>query len=339
MAYGFGLHGYGKRGSEEYASLAAQLTGRNAGSRKLANNTHAVRRGPRAIAVRLHATDILTFYSDGRVEFRTGGWETVTTKARLNQFGPPGFTVGSNRGEWYLSTRRGGNVAFFCGITVNTRTGKATQVSARHAAKVERDRAEERRASAREKTAERRTVRQYSAVCAGFARLTEPQRAASQFVGESLAGLGASIVEPAESIAVGLAELGEIFRHAREVDDAPPADALDAWHFIRADHTTGHGGLPVRVGQTLHVWGDVQACGNGLHASLSANDAASYCGPVVCHVKVWGAMDRSHEDKIAAEFRHVVWMADASALHSARCILSRDEFDAAITALAPGSQV
>lgn len=38
------------------------------------------------IAVRLHSTHIVRFYEDGRVTLHTGGWQTVTTKDRLNEF-------------------------------------------------------------------------------------------------------------------------------------------------------------------------------------------------------------------------------------------------------------
>jgi hypothetical protein len=38
------------------------------------------------IVVRLHNTNIVEFHSDGRVTLHTGGWRTVTTKDRINQF-------------------------------------------------------------------------------------------------------------------------------------------------------------------------------------------------------------------------------------------------------------
>jgi len=88
-----------------YKDLDASLTGRNAKGRKLGNNTYAERReglSAPAIAVRLHATDVLTFYQDGRVVLNTGGWKTVTTKDRINEYIPAGFRVLSIRGTWYL---------------------------------------------------------------------------------------------------------------------------------------------------------------------------------------------------------------------------------------------
>jgi hypothetical protein len=36
--------------------------------------------------VRLHNTNIVVFHDDGRVTLHTGGYRTVTTKERINQF-------------------------------------------------------------------------------------------------------------------------------------------------------------------------------------------------------------------------------------------------------------
>jgi hypothetical protein len=70
--------------------------------RKIANNTYAERRGD-DIAVRLHATDILTYHPDETVTFDTGGWFTVTTKARFNDYAPSGVRFYSVKGVWYVS--------------------------------------------------------------------------------------------------------------------------------------------------------------------------------------------------------------------------------------------
>jgi hypothetical protein len=59
-------------------------------SRRLAHNTWVVRRGA-GIAIRLYATDILTYYPDGTFKANTGGYSTLTTMRRMNQFGPRGW--------------------------------------------------------------------------------------------------------------------------------------------------------------------------------------------------------------------------------------------------------
>src|SRR5574340_1843996 len=98
-----------------YTSLNEQLAGRNAQSRKLANNTYAIRK-ERAIAIRLHNTEIITFHQDGAITFNSGGWRTVTTKARMNEFSPA--IVSQYRGVW--SIRMDGMEANYAdGITWN----------------------------------------------------------------------------------------------------------------------------------------------------------------------------------------------------------------------------
>lgn len=68
----------------EWITAIGRLTGRCKDSRKLCNNTYLCRRDEDAVAVRLHSTDVVTFFSDGRIEISTGGWNTITTKDRIN---------------------------------------------------------------------------------------------------------------------------------------------------------------------------------------------------------------------------------------------------------------
>lgn len=49
----------------------------------------------------LHSTDILTLHSDDSVTLNTGGWRTVTTKARMNDY-LSGLRISQNRGQWYV---------------------------------------------------------------------------------------------------------------------------------------------------------------------------------------------------------------------------------------------
>lgn len=65
--------------------------------RKLQNNTYLVERGSN-YAVRLHNTDVVAIHADGTYTLNTGGWETVTTKDRINGYGPA--RVYSHRGVW-----------------------------------------------------------------------------------------------------------------------------------------------------------------------------------------------------------------------------------------------
>lgn len=88
--------------SHQYADLDAKLTGRCSKSRKVANNTYLERRPGGDIAVRLHATDVVTFHADGTATVNSGGWLTVTTKARINDYLPGGIVLTSTKGRWYL---------------------------------------------------------------------------------------------------------------------------------------------------------------------------------------------------------------------------------------------
>lgn len=86
----------------DYRDADAKLQGRCRERRKLENNTYLERRYTGAIAVRLHRTDVLTFYPDGRIEIDTGGWHTVTTRDRINRCLPRPWSVGSDRGTTVL---------------------------------------------------------------------------------------------------------------------------------------------------------------------------------------------------------------------------------------------
>lgn len=77
----------------------ALLNGR--ATRKLANNTYARKLDNGGVAVKLHATDVLTFNPDGSVTVTTGGYKTPTTKDRINGFLPHGFPrVYQAKGVW-----------------------------------------------------------------------------------------------------------------------------------------------------------------------------------------------------------------------------------------------
>lgn len=98
----------------DYQQANEQLQGRCKESRKLCNNTYLERRG-KDIAVRLHATDVITFSPNGDITLNTGGWNTVTTKDRINGYQP--HHVWSERGTLFLSAY-GRKYVFESGITV-----------------------------------------------------------------------------------------------------------------------------------------------------------------------------------------------------------------------------
>jgi len=95
-----GAQATGRADPRSYKEAAAILNGRD--RRKLANNTWLERRNGEHIAVRLHQTDVVTYRVDGTTVLDSGGWRTVTTKDRINRFGPQGARVWSDRGEWRI---------------------------------------------------------------------------------------------------------------------------------------------------------------------------------------------------------------------------------------------
>ena len=68
-----------------YVEADNKLQGVCKDRRKVGNNTYLIRDGD-DIAVRLHSTNIITYRPNGDVVLDSGGWHTVTTKARMNDY-------------------------------------------------------------------------------------------------------------------------------------------------------------------------------------------------------------------------------------------------------------
>jgi hypothetical protein len=69
-------------------------------SRKVGNNTYLKRRGAN-VAVSLHNTDVVTYTPDNSATLESGGWRTVTTKSRINEY-IPGHLY-TEAGIWYVA--------------------------------------------------------------------------------------------------------------------------------------------------------------------------------------------------------------------------------------------
>ena len=65
--------------------------------------------------VRYHSTDVVTFDST-YITLKKGGWETVTTKRRMNQtanqFGLD-YQVFAKKGDWFVTMPNGETVPFY----------------------------------------------------------------------------------------------------------------------------------------------------------------------------------------------------------------------------------
>lgn len=69
-------------------------------SLKIAWYTWLERRPDGSIAVRYHATDVVTYLPNGSFRLESGGWRTSTTKVRMQEYAP--VSLYSERGIWYL---------------------------------------------------------------------------------------------------------------------------------------------------------------------------------------------------------------------------------------------
>jgi len=104
-----------------YEIANEKLQGRCSQRRKIANNTYLERREDGTIAVRLHATDILTFSPNGDITLDSGGWHTVTTKARISEFMSTGWSLFQKDFAWYLRNYASGQIVDYRdGITITS---------------------------------------------------------------------------------------------------------------------------------------------------------------------------------------------------------------------------
>lgn len=88
--------------------------------------------------MRLHSTDIMVWSADGKtVKLYTGGWQTITTKERLNRFAPGVGRIYQDKGVWYIAR----DVVFYEGIELDATTGAIMdlQRAAKRAIKVGSD--------------------------------------------------------------------------------------------------------------------------------------------------------------------------------------------------------
>jgi hypothetical protein len=74
---------------------------RNRGQRKVGNNTYAYIEYDGSVAIELHGTKVVVFSPNGMVKLNSGGYQTHTTKKRINQYSP--VKVYQKNFEWFLS--------------------------------------------------------------------------------------------------------------------------------------------------------------------------------------------------------------------------------------------
>jgi hypothetical protein len=81
-------------------------TGRS--RRKVANNTWAEIQPDGSVTITLHRTAIVTIHPGDSITLNSGGWRTVTTKARMNDY--VGNRIFQKRGDWFVTRRIGEGV-------------------------------------------------------------------------------------------------------------------------------------------------------------------------------------------------------------------------------------
>ena len=83
-----------------FKELSEKLTGKCKNSRKLDNNTYLIRDG-KNLAIKLHDTNVVTYTPDGKIILNSGGWQTPTTKDRMEKFSPA--HISQNNFVWYIN--------------------------------------------------------------------------------------------------------------------------------------------------------------------------------------------------------------------------------------------
>lgn len=87
-------------------------------TKKLGNNTYLVRLDPETIGVQLHQTVVVKIHSDGTYTLNSGGWQTVTTKQRINEYCP--VRVSQRKYQWFVGDEE---IPFKDGIRVTVKHG------------------------------------------------------------------------------------------------------------------------------------------------------------------------------------------------------------------------
>lgn len=97
----------------------AKLNGRD--RCKLENNTYLERLTADEIGVKLHSTIVVRYHRNGSVKVYSGGWHTVTTKARINDYSLA--RIHQRKSAWYFANGE----PFTEGAEVGTPNGTPVQ--------------------------------------------------------------------------------------------------------------------------------------------------------------------------------------------------------------------
>lgn len=84
--------------------------------RKVGNNTYAEILHDGSVGIFLHGTCVVRIHEDGDYTLNAGGWHTVTTKDRMNQYCP--YRVFQKNHEWFVKVG-GATVPFYSGMVIS----------------------------------------------------------------------------------------------------------------------------------------------------------------------------------------------------------------------------
>jgi len=83
-----------------------------------------------SLAIRYHQTDVVLVAPDGTIVLNTGGWNTNTTKNRMNQASSQfnlGYQVWQENGKWFVRWNK--KVILFDGIRLVLKPGGGNKVA------------------------------------------------------------------------------------------------------------------------------------------------------------------------------------------------------------------
>lgn len=97
--------------------------------------------------------------------------------------------------------------------------------------------------------------------------------------------------------------------------------SIEAWHFLPTNNRLGYGDdRRIEIGKPLSVTPPLTLCTHGLHASLRAIDALMFAQSSIISRVVLDGETHYGRDKLCAETRTPLWIADVSCLlHEFAC--------------------
>lgn len=88
--------------SRTKSDLLGGITKPYKSAKRVDNNTYRIEYEDGSIAIRLHDTDVVTFKGD-TITLNSGGWQTVTTKDRINEHAP--IYIVQRKGQWFAGAK------------------------------------------------------------------------------------------------------------------------------------------------------------------------------------------------------------------------------------------